>query len=168
MAGYLDPSADGANNAWTKSTGTAGWSLLDDGVRQPTAPTTGTDRITSSTAGQLQDLAFPDTLTHVAGARYVLWLHCTPGSRRGIDTLISVNDSTFSGSEATVPAVNGGAAQGWYSRDLTALIGSTADLTGLRVRLSCSSIAGGGAGAGAVNAVYVEQLDPLSFIAMVI
>lgn len=155
---FIDPSADGANNAWTKSTGSSASALLDDAVRQPTAPTTGSDRITSSTAGQLSDLVFPNTLTHVAGSTYTLWVHATPGNRRGADTLIAVDDATFANSAATVPAQTPAAAQAWYSRDVSALIDSQAKLDGFRARLSCSSVAGGGATACAINAVYLEQV----------
>lgn len=152
---YADPSADGANNAWTKSTGTAGWSLLDDGVRSPTAPSTGTDQITSGTAGQLQDLVLPNTLTYTAGAEYTLWIYSSSGAKRGLSTLISVNDSSFANSAALHGA---SAAFAWRSRDISSLIASQGNLDGLRVRLSVDSTAGGGgAGVVTVAAVYVRK-----------
>lgn len=159
MANYIDPNADGANNAWTKSTGTAGWSLLDDAVRQPTAPSTGTDRITSSTSGQLQDLAFPNTLTHSAGATYTLWFYAIGGNRRGFTAAVSTNDGTSFGSANTIIAASTSppAAQ-WYSLDISSLITSQATLDGLRVRLACTSISGGGATAVEIDAIYLEQV----------
>jgi hypothetical protein len=132
--------------------------LVDEGTRQPTVPVIGSDYISSSTAGQLQDLAFPDTVTYVAGATYRLWIHAVPGSRRGVNTLISTDNGTnFASSSATIPAVNGGSGTGWYSRDITSFITSQGTLNDLRVRLSASSIAGGGATASQVNVVYIEQ-----------
>jgi hypothetical protein len=155
---YADPSADGANNAWTKSTGTAGWSLLDDGVRSPTAPSTGTDQITSGTAGQLQDLVLPNTLTYTAGAEYTLWIYSSSGVKRGLSTLISVNDSSFASSAVLHGA---SAAFAWRSRDISSLIASQGNLDGLRVRLSVDSTAGGGgAGVVTVAAVYVRKYVP--------
>lgn len=155
---YIDPSADGANNAWTKSTGTAGFSLVDDAVRQPTAPTTGSDMVTSTTtAGTLQDLVFPDTLTYNSAAKYILWVYGAGGNRTGWDTLISTDDSTFANQASMCAASTTPPGFQWFSRDVTSLITSQAKLNGFRVRLSTAKITGSGAVAAEVDAVYLEQ-----------
>ena len=154
---YIDPSADGANNAWTKSTGTAGWSLLDEGTRQPTAPSTGTDRITSSTDEQLQDLVFPNTLTYASGRTYTLWVYGIGGTKRALDVQVS-NDDGATWQTRQTNVIGAGAAAAWHSVNITSWVTSQTQLDQLRVRLICNSTAGGGgATAVEVDAVYVEQ-----------
>lgn len=160
---YLDPDANGTANAWTKSSGTNAGLLLDDAVRSPTAPTTGTDRITSVTSGQQQTVAYPNTMTHVAGSTYTFWAHWTAGNRRGADAGISVNDGSSFSADQVICDVNATAGDhGWTSLDITSLITSTADLNGLQSRFTCTSRAGGGATAVAINACYVVQSAPNS------
>jgi hypothetical protein len=155
---YIDPSADGASSQWTKSAGSFGWSLLDDGVRQPTAPPAGTDQITSATIGQNQDIVFPDTMTYKAGDTYRLWVYGnTLGTaKRGIDYSLSTNDSTF-GAGNNLFGANAPAA--WVSRDITSQLTSQTDLDHLRLRLTLATTAGGtNSGTGTVSAVYVERV----------
>src|ERR1043166_1830257 len=140
---FLDPSADGTQNAWTKSTGTAGWSLLDDATRQPTAPTTGTDRITSSTSGQQQDIAFPDTLTFATGQGVKGWVYAIGGNRRGIDLYVSKNNgSSFTGQTTLFAASTSPPGAQWYSVDISSTFASTSDMNALQIRLQVTSISG--------------------------
>jgi hypothetical protein len=156
---YIDPSADGANNAWTKSTGTAAFSLLDDAVRQPTAPTTGSDMIHSQTDEQLSDLVFPDTLTWHSGDTFMLWVYGIGGTKRALDVQISNDDgSTWQTRQTNV--VGAGAAAAWHSLDISAWVTSQTQLNQLRARLICNSTAGGGATDIEIDAVYVEQQVP--------
>ncbi len=156
---YGDPSADGTNS-WTKSTGSAGWSLLDDAVRQPTGPTTGSDRVTSQTDEQVQDVVFANTLTYTAGATYKIWIHGSGGAKRAVDTQVSVNDGSSYNTRAT-DTIATAAAAAWVSIDITSLITSQTTLDQLRLRMICNSTAGGGGQSDvAVNAVYVEKLVP--------
>jgi hypothetical protein len=159
---YADPNADGAspNNAWTKSAGTSGWSLLDDAVRQPTAPATGTDRVTSSTDEQTQELVFPNTLLYDATATYTLRIYGSAGSKRALDVQVSTNDgASWQTRQANV--IGAGSGSSWRSIDVTSLAASQAALDGLRVRLICNQTAtGGGAGSVEVDEVYVDGSLP--------
>lgn len=149
MAQLLDPNADGASNAWTKSTGTSGWSLLDDAVRQPTAPVTSSDHVSTSTGGAQQDAHF-STGTFVAGT-WTLWTYCAGGAKRKIQYAVDVG----SGFSALADLALAGAAATWESR--TVSIATQAELDAFQVRYQCVSTAGGG-GASAVF-VYAAYLE---------
>lgn len=149
MAQLLDPNADGASNAWAKSTGTVGWSLLDDAVRQPTAPVTTSDHVSTSTNGAQQDVHFA-TGTYVAGT-WTLWTYCAGGAKRKIQYAVDVG----AGFSALADLALAGAAATWESR--TVSIATQAELDAFQVRYQCVSTAGGG-GASAVFA-YAAYLE---------
>ncbi|HWO72744.1 MAG TPA: hypothetical protein VNN21_04230 [Dehalococcoidia bacterium] len=156
MAQYLDPNADGASNAWTKSSGTTGWNLIDDGVRQPTTPNT-TDNVNEVTSGDQQDVVFPDTGTYISGT-WTLWTYCKGGNKRKIQYAISTNEGGSFGALADLAGA--GTADAWRSVDVSGSITSQATLDGFRVRYQCVSTAGGGgATAVFVYAAYLEGPD---------
>lgn len=159
---YIDPSANGANTAWTN--GATGATRLDDGVRSPTDARTSGDGlfISSSTDEQLQDIVFPNTLVFNSAQTIKVYIYGSGGAKRAVDVQISTNDGvTWNTRQANVIGAN--AAAGWYTLDITADILLQLNLDQLRVRLICNATAGGGgASAVQVDAVYIEQIvtDP--------
>jgi hypothetical protein len=156
---YVDPNADGASNAWTKSAGTSGSALVDDGVRSPATPSSGTDDITSgiATPAPVQDLVFPNTLVYNAGDTFKLWVYGEAGNKRDVTAAFSFDDSTF-GTANTVPLSK--SSFGWQS--VTIPITSQGQLDGLRVQLGINVGPGGGATTAEVDAAYVEQTPAVS------
>jgi hypothetical protein len=156
--GELDPFPDGTQSQWTKSAGTTAWNLVDDGVREPTAPPTGTDQITSTTNTlQSQDLAFPNTLTWGAGETYTVHVYGnTTGNKHVIEYQVSTNNGTSFG--ATQPLFGDNTGNSWKSGPIT--IGSQAELDGLQVRLIHERTSGNANGSATVAAVYVERTPP--------
>lgn len=161
MPSYIDPSADGALNAWTKSSGTSAATLLDDGVRSPTNARTSGDggSISESTDEDASDLVFPNTLTYGASQTITLYVYGSGGTKRAVDVEISYDDGTsWTASGGRQELIAAAAAAAWYSRVLTGIT-QQSHLDGLRVRLRCNSTAGGGgATAVQVDAVYVAQV----------
>lgn len=152
---YSDPESDGAANSWTKSSGTQGWSLVDEGTRQPGTPTA--DQVSSVTNLQQQDVVF-ENLTHDATATYTIWIYARKGNRRGLDTQISKNDSTFGTTVSHFGTGTCPCAGAWYSRPVT--IASQAELDGLRLRLITTGTNMGSPTAVEVHEVYLEQSVP--------
>lgn len=157
---YIEPSADGATNAWTKSSGTSAAALLDDGVRNPTNARTAGDGgfITSSTDEQISDLVFPNTLTFDPTQVLTLWIYGSGGTRRAVDMQVSVNDGATWETRQTnvIPA---SAAATWVPWLIWWPFNQT-HMDQLRIRLICNTTAGGGATAAQVDAVYLEQVIP--------
>jgi hypothetical protein len=155
---YARPSGDGTSNLWAKSTGSAGWSLLDEVVVDPTAPPTGTDRITSQTDEQFQDVRLANTLTYSPSATYLLEIHGSGGTLRALDLQVSYdNGATWQTRQPNIIGAGGGAA--W--RTVTLAPGSTSGLNNLQVRLICNQTAAGAATAVAVNALYLRTATPI-------
>lgn len=152
---WLDPGGDGANT-WTHSTGTTGYGVLDEGVRSPTVP--GNDRVESSTLNNDQEVVFPDTMVHEAGATYTLWMYTIGGNRRGANTFVSVNDSTY---PTAGPTITTGSAATWRSQDISTVVNSQLTLNGLRVRLRTTATNGGGSPTPVqVYEIYLEKSVP--------
>jgi Tfp pilus assembly protein PilV len=158
---FMDPNADSVvtglqGNKWTKSSGLNGWSLIDDTVRYPTAPSTGTDRVYTSTNGDYQEAVFPDnTLVYDSTATYRVWIYGSAGAKRALDVQLSTNDGVSWGTlqSNVIPAST---SAGWTG--ITFTVGSQTQLNQLRVRLICHTTAsGGGAGNVEVDEVYVER-----------
>jgi hypothetical protein len=154
--GYVDPNADGTQGQWSKSAGSTAWNLLDDAVRAPTAPTTGSDQITSTTNTlQAQEIAFPNTLTWAPGETYALHVYGnTTGNKHVIEYEISTNDGASFG--ATPLALFGdNTGNSWQTGPIA--IASQAQLDGLQVRLIHERTQGTANGSATVAAVYVER-----------
>lgn len=154
MAQLADPNADGTNNLWTKSTGTSGWNLLDDAVRQPTAPDTAADYISEITNNDKQDVQFASA-TYAAGT-WTLWVYGKGGTKRKIQYAIN----TGAGFGALADLFGAGEAASWKSVDVTANITDQTTLDAFELRLQCVQTAGGG-GATEVfaYATYLEGPD---------
>lgn len=148
MPAYYDPNADGTNNAWTKSTGTTGWNLLDDAVRSPTAPDTGADYISESTDGDLQDVQFSSG-TFVSGT-YTLYTYCAGGTKRKIEYAIDTG-AGFGGFTELAAA---GAAAAW--RSVGVAINNQGELDAFAVRYRCTQTGGGPNSAAFIYAAYLE------------
>jgi hypothetical protein len=154
----LDPNADGTQSQWTKTAGSTAWDLVDDGVRDPTAPATGTDQITSTAFPQSQDLAFPNSVTWQSGDTYTLHVYGqTTGTRHVIEYAVSTNDGTTFG--ASTQIFGDKTANSWQT-SAALPITSQADLDGLRVRLTHDRLSGTDTGSATVDAVYVERTPP--------
>jgi hypothetical protein len=151
---YLDPDGNGTATAWTNT-----YTNVDDGVRQPTAPSDGLTISGTTTDETAETLTF-ETDTWTSDTVYTLWVYGTGGNKRGIDVAYSVNGSDpglAHGTRAQLIGSNGAA--GWYSRTLT--IASQTELDNLRVEFIANSTAGGGgASAPTINAVYVQATVP--------
>lgn len=154
MAQFLDPNADGTQNAWTKSSGTVGWSLIDDATRQPSTPNT-TDNVNEVTAGDQQETQFA-TGTFVSGT-WTLWAYCKGGTKRKIQYAIN----TGGGFGTLADLVGAGQADQWVSKDVSSLITNQTTLDAFQVKFQCVSTAGGGgATAVFVYATYLEGPSP--------
>jgi hypothetical protein len=152
------PTSDGSVSDWTKSTGTQAWSLLDDPALDPTVPTVGSDRVTSQTDEQMQDLRLPNTLTYSPAATYQLKIHGSGGTRRALDLQVSY-DGGATWQPRVADVIGQGAAAGW--RTVSLAPATTSGLNNLQVRLICNRIMGGGSPTDvAVNAVYFQASGP--------
>lgn len=59
--------------------GVTTWDLLDDGVRQPALPAGSTDRILSSTNGQIAEVTFPGTPLTGTPTKATVWMYGQAG-----------------------------------------------------------------------------------------
>lgn len=151
MATYLlRPNGDG-KAGWTEDPVGPAWSTLDDVVTQPTAPTTGSDRITSAANG---DVCTPDftTATIPAGesvASVTIWVYgITPGTRN-FTVQLQQGGTALSALLFTFPI----STTGWVSGVSTATGPvSQAIIDGLQVQLQ----SGSGSGTVEADAVYLE------------
>jgi len=149
---YLDPDGD-ITNQWTKSTGTVSWSLLDDAVRQPTAPTTGSDRLTTTTDAQVTEV----TLTSLAlgtgsVVSVIAWWHGANGSA----TKSSVDLALYTGATQLAVTTITSTTETWYSVTYTGPL-TQAELDDLRIRLTYHETSSTTTVAIA-NEVYAEAL----------
>jgi hypothetical protein len=98
---FAVPTSDDANpGGWTKSTGTAIWSLLDDATRQPATPTTASDfiqRTTDGGVGSTFSINFADPGGHPNGIdAMTLWVFISNTSSGGLDLSLNANVSAAS------------------------------------------------------------------------
>jgi hypothetical protein len=163
---FNDPSADGDNNAWTKSSGTAGWSLLDDAVRSPDNARTVGDGgfITGLTDGLLQDIVFNNNIVYVAGSSYGLYIFGSGGDNRRVQVRHSYNDGgSWTGSGTAICELPTCIA-GWYLSPISfSGITGQSQLDGFRARLEVVDSFGAGQDSEVqVDAVYLVQGSPQS------
>lgn len=158
---FADPTLDGGVNAWTKSSGTAAWPLLDDGIRWPSNPRTSGDGgyIRSQTNNQINVIGFANTINYVPGSGWILWIFGSGGTLRALDVTVS-NDDAASWQTRQTGIIPAGAAPGWYALNVAEWIADQGDLNGFRVRLICASTGAGPATDVQVDAVYLHQSAP--------
>lgn len=135
---------------WTEDAVGTAWSKLDDDVLQPTAPTTGSDRITTTGNGTICTLSFG---TFTLGAQKVtsvtLWVYGQ-----------AVDGSNFYNCTVSIPNIQAGtlasaaytsASFGWVSGTGTRPI-TQAQLDGIEVGLTSA----GATGTREIDAAYLE------------
>lgn len=147
MATYLlRPSAD-TKAQWVEDPVGTAFSVLDDAVTQPTAPTTGSDRITSATNGDICTLEVPDQqlLPGESVTQIKLWVYIQTAAGRNCQ--IGVNNAPA----AMAAFVAAGTAFSWNSVTYTGNA-TQAQLNSLQISL----VNGNGAGTTEVDAAYIE------------
>jgi hypothetical protein len=146
---YIDPNSNGTLQQWTAN----GASLIDDGVRSPTTPTTGVDSIKAGVgAGQKEDIKFGDGLVFTTGATYTLWMYgSTGGGGTTINYAISGDDGVTFGAAADTGLKNSAS---WKSVTITPT--TQAQLDGMAVEFTS------GKKNDEIDAVYVQQTLPAS------
>jgi hypothetical protein len=149
VASYLlRPDGDAAVQKWTVDPSGTAASVLDEAVTQPTAPTTGSDRITSGTNTQICQLHFasatPGPGETVTSAK--LWVYIiTPAGR---DCQITITQTPSAVTPVTVPA---GTAASWQS------VTYTGGLTQAQIgALEAQIVNGTGTGTTEIDAAYIE------------
>lgn len=162
---FYDPTGD-LSSGWTESTGTATWNLLDEGVRQPNAPTTGSDRIASSTAGNVAEVTFPDTAISGTPTKAILWVHCASGSatKQSIDIKLETGSTGNNGTVRASANVTSTVA-GWQSctwdKGSPLTQAEVNSLTAVFVHNEPSTTTT----TSVVNAAYIELVSPQVFTA---
>ena len=122
--GYVDPVGDNAV-AWTPSTGTVHYVLVDDAVRQPTVPTT-TDYISAVTFGVNDDFDM-GTLTVSEVSSVTVWAYAKHDTAAALNLNVYLagawqtanTTNTLSGTYAWYSATWNGS---WSQADLDALL----------------------------------------------
>jgi len=159
---YIDPNADGTAADWAFSSGSVSYALVDDAVRQPTAPSVASDFLSTGQVTRNVDFAFPDTATYASENSYVLWVYgSTSGEvNRGIYYAVSTdNGSNWSASTLLLDA---NLSARWASADISSFINSQAKLNGLQIRIIHAVTGGSSSGTATVYALYVEQDQPVT------
>ena len=146
---FLDPNAD-VNVNWTKSAGSTGWELLDDAVRQPTAPTTGTDRCTTTTSGQVCEVGFDTVTKEGTITKVTAWWH----GANSHATRATVRFSIYEGGVERAYTVITATGEAWHSLDWTADL-TQAQLDGISVRLTYNET-GSTNNLATANEIYIE------------
>jgi hypothetical protein len=160
MPNFAEPNADGAHTAWSKSSGTAAWSLLDDGLRFPDDdPRTSGDGgfIFTQTDEALQSVAFPN-LTFDAAQSVGIWVYGSGGNKREVTAAYSNDNGSTWQTEASLFVAN--EAANWNPLTVQPIhVDSQAELDGLQVRFRCNTTAGGGGQSNVqIDAIYVIQV----------
>lgn len=146
----LRPDSTVTSNWTITPTGSAAFAVLDDAVLQPTAPSTSSDHLSTSSAGsatevgvQAQPLGSGDTVLSTTA-----WAYLEPGPKRSI-TLTLLSGATVLGSTTAAQ----GSGRSW--RPVTSNSALTqAQLDDLRVRVTLGGT--GASSAGFAYAAYVS------------
>lgn len=141
----LRPDSTVTSNWTVTPTGSAAFAVLDDAVLQPTAPSTSSDHLSSSTVGnaaeihvQTQPLAAGDTVLSTTA-----WAYLQPGPKRSI-TLTLLSGSTVLGSTTAAQA----SGTSWRSVTSNSAL-TQAQVDDLRLRVTM-----GGSGASTAGFAY--------------
>lgn len=155
---FADPTLDGGVSAWTKSSGSAAWSLLDDGIRSPGDARALGDGgfVTSESTNQINVVSFGNTITFVPGSTWTLFVYGSGGTNRALDIQVS-NDDGGNWQTRQANVIPAAAAPGWYTLDVGPWIADQGDLDGFRVRLVCSNTGVGTPSVVRVDALYLQQ-----------
>lgn len=152
MGRYLLRPTDDVKAEWTEDPAGTAWSVLDDSVEQPTAPTTGSDRITVTTNSKTSAQGLQTfTLGGSEEVEYArLWVYCKAAS--GFPISIVLYDSTVPGNLASTLVSS--TSFGWVSCTYTGSL-TQAKINGLEARVISNAA---GSGTLEVDAVYVEVI----------
>lgn len=144
---YLRPNND-SKAGWTEDPAGTAWSALDDDVLQPTAPTTGSDRVTTSTNAAIttQDLTTFTLGANETVVRANLWVYGKAATGCYWSAIL------FSGVTGKTSAVQTSTSFGWVTSTYAGSL-TQSEIDALNVSIT-SSIAGGLT--VEVDAVYVE------------
>jgi len=133
LYGYVDPNGNGTNIEWTPI-GSYHYQAVDDAVRQPTAPTEGTDEAVR-TGGVLGVREEYNYTTLTVGSVFGIWPWVYFKKATGGDT--TANIQIYMGGAwqtAQTIAILGGGVGVWYSKEFLGTW-TQADLNALQTRL---------------------------------
>jgi hypothetical protein len=145
----LRPDAD-AKADWTEDAVGTAFSKLDEAITQPTAPVTGSDRITSATAGQICQVDC--TTITLAGGETVIqvkaWFYGSTPVGGSIIITSSISGGGDLGDPVTIPS---NSPAGWYSQTYTGSL-TQAQVNGLQLKMqNVASVA-----TSEIDAAYIE------------
>lgn len=151
MPSYLlRPNGDTAKVDWTEDPVGPAFSTQNDAVTQPTAPTTGSNRITSATAGHICQLDV-GTAVLVPGERVTqvrMWAYATTPVGGTINIVGAISGGGDLGSSFTIPS---NSAFGWFSQTYNGTLTQT-QVDALQVKAqNVASVA-----TSEIDAMYLE------------
>lgn len=153
LTGYIDPVGDGTNTLWS-STGTSFYTEIDDGVRQPTIPTT-SDYIYGYFTDDPTIYLRMSSISNIQSvSQVVVWIYHKDDSAGQISAQLYDDDETTTRSSET--NFTQSTVDAWHSVTFSGLSLTQAQLDSLSVMLHDTRGGGGGRTYQYVYAMYAE------------